>query len=307
MYMIAIISCISLIAALVMNKITLSYVNNVNSIISENEKQIKRTLETAESQTTVVYYGSVNDSDNDESFVEDIQSPINSPLHRLYSIYTRCVLILNSLSNDYWILTFIHGLYITIFHSANNFMPHYLMTYYHIDIFNAGVISSLTSSFAIFITPIAGCFVDKLSNQLLVCFVAAIFTTLGYIGLLFTSISPVVSILGVALGISLLPLITLAYLTKIIPKQRLGVAFSLVEILDGVSFIFGNMCFGMLYDITGNYFWSMITILLLSLIGLFLIAFEYFNNTSRYRLNFDTGSDINKCEHKELQLQETNE
>jgi len=101
-------------------------------------------------------------------------------------------------------------------------------------------------------------------------------STVGFLFLLCTSINPFVSILLLSLGQAMVPMISLACLALASPQKSIGTSFGILEILDGIVFIVGNTTFGLLYDFTGTYAWSVMIVFLCSLAGVVvLVIVEY--------------------------------
>jgi hypothetical protein len=81
-----------------------------------------------------------------------------------------------------------------------------------------------------------------------------------------------------------------------------GTAFGLVEMLDGVFSVIGNIGFGYLYDVTGNYQLSIACLFALSIIGVVMILFTFMiADDSEKGLRDEGGSrysmeDLDSCE-----------
>jgi MFS-type transporter involved in bile tolerance (Atg22 family) len=71
----------------------------------------------------------------------------------------------------------------------------------------------------------------------------------------------------------LIPALTLAQISRILPDDSVGVAFGIIEVLDSLVNVFGNVLFGALYDLTGSYEVGMQVLLGLSLAGLCVFLF----------------------------------
>jgi hypothetical protein len=102
-------------------------------------------------------------------------------------------------------------------------------------------------------------------------------STLGYLALLFPAIDPVASIMIIALGQALLPLITLTCIGYSLPPNTGGIGFGVLEVVDSVFHLAGNLFYGMLYDWSGGYFDSLVVVLVLSVLGVLLLAYIEFH------------------------------
>ena len=77
----------------------------------------------------------------------------------------------------------------------------------------------------------------------------------------------------------LIPVLTLAEISSLLPPHLVGFAFGLVSVLDHVLSMLGNVVFGWLYNLTGSYHVGIMVLLLLSVVGLicmvYVVSWEY--------------------------------
>lgn len=76
-----------------------------------------------------------------------------------------------------------------------------------------------------------------------------------------------------SIGQSLIPTISLSCITLALPHQYYGIAFGVMEVMDSLFDLAGNILFGLLYDLTGGYFVSMILVLVMSLLGITVLIY----------------------------------
>ena len=98
-------------------------------------------------------------------------------------------------------------------------------------------------------------------------------TTIAYTVLVFTSASSYLKMALISIPQGLIPVLTLAEISFLLPLHLVGVAFGLVEVLDSVVNVLGNIAFGGLYNLTGSYQAGMMSLLALSLVGFFMTLY----------------------------------
>lgn len=80
-------------------------------------------------------------------------------------------------------------------------------------------------------------------------------------------LGPVLGIILFSAAQILLTTLTLASVSKLTPKAQLGIAFGLVEVLDGVFSMFTNSLFALLYKLSNGYGAGMAFLLALAYVG----------------------------------------
>lgn len=93
-------------------------------------------------------------------------------------------------------------------------------------------------------------------------------TTIAYTVLVFTSANPYLKMALISIPQGLIPVLTLAEISSLLPPHLVGVAFGFVEVLDSVVNVLGNVMFGWLYNLTGSYHAGMLSLMVLSVLGL---------------------------------------
>ncbi len=71
----------------------------------------------------------------------------------------------------------------------------------------------------------------------------------------------------------LIPVLTLAEISCLLPPHLVGIAFGSVSVLDHVLSMVGNVAFGWLYNVTGSYHVGIMLLLLLSMVGLISMVY----------------------------------
>lgn len=97
---------------------------------------------------------------------------------------------------------------------------------------------------------------------------------IAYTALLYTNISPYVKMALISLPQGLIPLLTLAEISAILPPDMVGIAFGTVEVLDSIVNVMGNIAFGWLFNVTGSYHVGMMTLLCLAWLGFGLLLYK---------------------------------
>jgi MFS-type transporter involved in bile tolerance (Atg22 family) len=85
--------------------------------------------------------------------------------------------------------------------------------------------------------------------------------------------NPYVTMTLMSVSQGLIPALTLAQISRILPDDSVGVAFGIIEVLDSLVNVLGNVFFGGLYDLTGSYEVGMQVLLGLSVAGVFVFLF----------------------------------
>lgn len=99
---------------------------------------------------------------------------------------------------------------------------------------------------------------------------------LGYVVLLFTPLDPILPLLLIALAQAALPTLILAIIgTHLVNCKATGFAFGVIEALDGVANVVGNLAFGYLSSVTSSYFAGLVCLLLLSCTGLCIFVYLF--------------------------------
>ncbi|OQR85153.1 Major Facilitator Superfamily (MFS) [Thraustotheca clavata] len=175
----------------------------------------------------------------------------------------------SSFPTMFWIVVFLHVAFINVFHLFQNISSSYLYQVYGYSIVNSGYLSSLSHSLVMF-SPFLGLLLDMVGGRLVWVTLSTICGILAFSWLIFTPFTPIVALLLISLCLSTTPAVLMASIPLTIPKERFGVAFGIVEVLDAIGATFGNLLVGYLRDITGSYDWDMFFFLGLSIISFLL-------------------------------------
>ena len=90
---------------------------------------------------------------------------------------------------------------------------------------------------------------------------------IAYTVLLYTNANPYLKMALISIPHGMIPVLTLAEISSLLPVSSVGIAFGMVGVLDGVVNILGNMLFGWLYNVTGSYHTGMTVLLLFAWTG----------------------------------------
>ncbi|OQR94528.1 Major Facilitator Superfamily (MFS) [Thraustotheca clavata] len=176
---------------------------------------------------------------------------------------------LRELSPMFWLVVLLHVLFINVFHLFQNISSSYFHQVHGYSIVNAGYVSSLGHLFVIF-APIIGLVVDCIGGRMHLILLSSCLSILAYALLVFTNVSPIISMLLISLCLSVTPTILMATIPLSISKHRFGTAFGIVEVVDAVGAFIGNLVIGYLRDTTGSYTTDMILLFTLACLTLLL-------------------------------------
>ena len=173
---------------------------------------------------------------------------------------------------EFWSIILAHGLYILVFHTFANFLPHYMVEKYGNNVIDAGIIASISAFASIVIAPSIGFFADRFGRFLPCCLAASIGASVAYYLLLFSNLLPLIPISIMALSQAVIPTILLTTLPLFMPSRMFGLGFGIVEISDAAVNIIGNLLFGKLHEINGSYNIGLYYLYLASIGGIVLFS-----------------------------------
>ncbi|KAJ1424821.1 major facilitator superfamily domain-containing protein [Ochromonadaceae sp. CCMP2298] len=189
------------------------------------------------------------------------------PTASVYSSWTQ-------LSCGFYWFAGLHSLYIMIFHSLVSFLPHYAYRKWGGTEIEIGFIASIPHIVIIVAAPAMGAVVDRFGHRTAFCTVAAAMSVVAYAMLAYQEkANPYVTMTLMSVSQGLIPALTLAQISRILPDDSVGVAFGIIEVLDSLVNVLGNVFFGGLYDLTGSYEVGMQVLLGLSVAGVFVFLF----------------------------------
>nr|CCA25002.1 Major Facilitator Superfamily (MFS) putative [Albugo laibachii Nc14] len=179
-----------------------------------------------------------------------------------------------SLPSVFWTLVILHVVFINVFHLFQNVSSSYLYQRYHYSMVKSGFISSLSHSMVMF-APLIGYLIGQDGQRIAWIFLACTLAILSYGLLLFTDISPIVSMVLMSICLSFTPTILMAAIPVSVSTCRLGVAFGIVEVTDAIGAALGNLVIGYVRDFTGSYHADMIILFILAWLTLLLTFVLY--------------------------------
>ncbi|KAF0700884.1 Aste57867_8602 [Aphanomyces stellatus] len=152
----------------------------------------------------------------------------------------------------FWVLVILHVVYVQEFHLFENVSASYLYQTHGYSIVKSGFVSSLSHS-AVLFAPVFGILIDRVGGRVPVILTSAALGILAYGLLLFTTVTPVVSLLLISVCLCATPTVLMACMPLTIPKSRYGLAFGIGEVVDAVGGASGNLVVGYVRDATGSY------------------------------------------------------
>lgn len=179
-------------------------------------------------------------------------------------------------SNTILVLS-LHSYYVACFHSINNFLPHYLSTFYNMSYVStlvsipplATIVLSFILSFMIHSSNIrigigrcgAGC---------------AVITCLLFFA---PTLCPLFMVLLLSCTETLIPICLFSFLMNFSKCERNGKIFCWLECIDGLTSIVGNLIYSLLMQITGVVEYSLVLNLFFSILILLEMEFLASNFT----------------------------
>merc|ERR1711933_434871 len=125
----------------------------------------------------------------------------------------------------------------------------------------------------IFIAPIIGYTIDIFGGQLIVSILSSILVLIAFSLFIYTFINPVLAVLLLSISESFLPTILLSIVPLIVQHNKYGTAFGLVEIAASITGIFGNVIMGYIKDITNTYYYDLMVLYVLAILGTVLLVY----------------------------------
>lgn len=160
-----------------------------------------------------------------------------------------------------------------VFHLLGNFLPHILLTHWHLGFTLAGLGSSLLSLSPALLSPCVGLLADSSGRQLEGLLYAAFATALAYsLLLLAPGVTPFLPILLLSIAVTFIPTITLALVPLCVPSDAYGLAYGTMEVLDSVGLMAGNYLFALLFKQTQSYVPGMTGLAGLSVTGIVIFT-----------------------------------
>lgn len=152
----------------------------------------------------------------------------------------------------FWLVAILHVVFINVFHLFQNVSSSYLYQRYGFSLVKSGFISSLSHSCVLF-APLIGLLIDQFGGRMFLILFSSVLSILAYALMIFTEVSPLVSMLIISICLSFTPTILIAAIPNTVRRRSYGAAFGIVEIIDAVGATFGNLLIGYLRDETGSY------------------------------------------------------
>lgn len=167
----------------------------------------------------------------------------------------------------FWNIAILHVVFVTVFHLFQNVSSSYLNERYGYSVVKSGLVSATSHTFVVF-APFIGLFIDQFGGRMYWIVASALLSILAYGLMIFTEVTPVVSMLLISVCLSFTPTILMAAIPSSVSRRSFGAAFGIVEITDAVGASIGNLVIGYLRDKTGSYELDMVM-----LFGMAMITF----------------------------------
>jgi MFS family permease len=157
------------------------------------------------------------------------------------------------LSIGFLILCLIHMLYSNTYHLFANISPALIADRFHSSIANAGWLAGLSNGIAIFLCPIAGLWMDWMGFKMWILVFCGCLTTISFLLLLWTAMTPVVPLVLLAIVISFTPTIMKSSVPNLVLPAVFGLAYGGYEISESIGSVIGNSVVGFLRDRTHSW------------------------------------------------------
>ncbi|RHY65404.1 hypothetical protein DYB30_005470, partial [Aphanomyces astaci] len=167
----------------------------------------------------------------------------------------------------FWLVVVLHVVFINAFHLFQNISSSYLTQVHGYSVVDAGYASSLAHTFVL-VSPFVGLIIDYVGGRMVVVVASCFLGVVSYTLLVFTTWPPIVAMLLFSVCLAATPTILMASIPLSIDKSRFGLAFGIVEVIDGVGAFLGNVGLGYLRDMSGSYDAVMYFLLALTSFGL---------------------------------------
>lgn len=181
-------------------------------------------------------------------------------------------------SRMFWIIALLHVNFINVFHLFQNVSSSYLYQRYGYSIVKAGIVSSVSHSFVV-LAPFIGLMIDQFGGRMFLIIISSVLSILAYVLMIFTEVSPVVSMMLISICLSFTPTILMAAIPNSVSRKSFGTAFGIVEIADAIGATVGNLVVGYLRDDTGSYEADMLMLLGMAVITFILAIFLVFDDS----------------------------
>ncbi|XP_040564003.1 lysosomal dipeptide transporter MFSD1 [Lepeophtheirus salmonis] len=192
---------------------------------------------------------------------------------------------------NFWLLsTVCVTYYVTVFPFVS-LAQVFLMKKYNLGVQEANVLTGLVYLISAFASPILGYIIDKVGRNLTFVLTAVFFTLLAHMMLAFTFWNPYIPICVMGMSYSLLASALWPICTLIVPIERLGTAFGIMQAIQNLGLAIVPLGAGVIVDNYGYiwleiYFIFWLTIAIIATLTMWLIDLN-FNDSF---LNMDAGT-----------------
>jgi len=157
---------------------------------------------------------------------------------------------LSGLSVGFFLLCLVHMVYSNATHLFNYVSAALIRDRFHTEVEHAGWLAGLSNGIAIFLCPIAGWLVDYLGYKMSIQAAAGVLTSAAYLLMLSSSVSPVPSLILLAICVSFTPTILRSSVPNLVLPHVFGVGYGIYEISESLGSVLGNPLVGYVRDTT---------------------------------------------------------
>jgi MFS family permease len=160
----------------------------------------------------------------------------------------------SALPVTFLLLCVLHLVHSNSYHLFDYISASFIQTKYHTSIEDSAVLSSITSLFAIVLCPLAGWVLDHTGRKMYVVCGCSVVTTIAFLLMAFTSLTPYAPLVLLSLSISFVPTILRSAVPDCTPRGLLGTAYGAYEVMESIGSVVGHVTVGAIVDVTGGYF-----------------------------------------------------
>jgi len=184
---------------------------------------------------------------------------------------------------------------INSFHMFQNISSNYLHQVHGYSVIKSGFISSLTHILVMF-APFVGLAVDCRGGRIPLLLLSSCTSILAYSLLVFSRVTPVVSLLLISFCLAITPPLLMASIPLTMERKHFGIAFGIVEVANAVGSTIGNIVIGYVRDSTGSYEIDMYIFLGMGVLSFLLcVVLHFADNASGGRLAVSVCTAQHEC------------
>lgn len=179
-----------------------------------------------------------------ESVASSDAGAVNASNHREVSWLSR----LEGLTLGFFVLCLIHMTYSNCYHLFAYISATLIRDRFHTTVAKAGWLAGLSNGLAIVLCPIAGLLMDWFGYKMWLLAACGLLSTLAYFLLLWHSVSPVPSLVLLAVCVSFSPTIMKSSVPNVVLPSVFGVGYGIYQVSESLGSVIGNPVVGWLRD-----------------------------------------------------------